>query len=103
MEIEWRFSIIRGKMASQKKWETEFVLVQIENKLAPRLDQSHISAATWLRILRVMPRSSARTETGICDDWTVGWPQDTGVGSVFIADYIPIAILLYKAPRTPPL
>ena len=31
---------------------------------------------------------------GIYDDWTVGWPQDTGVGSVFITDYIPIATLL---------
>ena len=40
---------------------------------------------------------------GIYDDWTVEWPQDTGVGSVFITDYIFIATLLYKAPRTPPL
>ena len=40
---------------------------------------------------------------GIYDDWTVGWPQNTGVGSVFITDYIPIATLLYKAPRATPL
>ena len=41
---------------------------------------------------------------GVSNDWTVGWPQDTGVGSVFITDYIPIATPVVEgSPCTPTL
>ena len=88
MEIEWKFSKIWGKMASPIKWETGFVLVQIEIKLAPRLDRSLVSAATWLRILRSMPRSSSRTEhqTGLSNDLASfrGPVPDVLIASVYL-------------------
>ena len=48
-------------------------------------------------------KGSVNYSKSIYDDWTIGWSQNTGVGSVFITDYISIVTLLYKAPRTPPL
>ena len=45
-------------------------------------------------ILRCKRGTGQMYSKGVYNDWTVGWPQDTGVGRVFTTDYIPIATLL---------
>ena len=48
-----------------------------------------IVAGVLSRVILRAREEQVMYSEGVYNDWTVGWPQDTGVGRVFNTDYIP--------------